>query len=190
MLPHTTPSISRRVALAGLGAGALGLVLATRGLTAAAQEATPAAMSGHPAVGSWQWTNYPGYPDEDNSFAILNADGIYIDVGAGRAIGVGEWRATGERTVDLVSISTTELVPLDAFFGAGHVAIPADLFPPGDRALWRFTMDIDETGNHFTSTGSAEIQDASGNIITTFPYVGYGDRMTLATGSDATPAAE
>jgi hypothetical protein len=44
MASHTTPSVSRRTALAGLGAGGLGLALAGRGHRAAsAQDATPTA---------------------------------------------------------------------------------------------------------------------------------------------------
>jgi hypothetical protein len=142
-------------------------------------------MTGHPAIGSWQWTNYPGYPDSDITFSILVADGTYVDLGAKRFIGVGEWRATGEWTADLISVGNV-LVPLDTLFGTEHVVLPTELFAPGDRALWRFTMDIDETGNHFTSTGSAEIQDMSGGIVTTFPYEGYGDRMMVLAGVDTT----
>ena len=51
---RTAPTVSRRTALAGLGAGALGLALATRRLAAFAQDATPAAAlprEGHPLVG-------------------------------------------------------------------------------------------------------------------------------------------
>lgn len=47
---HSTTPVSRRAALAGLGAGALGLALATRHHTAFAQDATPAAPAASPAV--------------------------------------------------------------------------------------------------------------------------------------------
>src|SRR5436309_10403434 len=53
-LQTTTPvALSRRTALAGLGAGGLGLVLTTRALGAAAQEATPPAgiVATEPAPG-------------------------------------------------------------------------------------------------------------------------------------------
>ena len=55
--PMTTsnprPSVSRRTALAGLGAGGLGLALAATARPAAAQDATAEAMAGHPLVGTW-----------------------------------------------------------------------------------------------------------------------------------------
>jgi hypothetical protein len=186
-MSNTDPasSVSRRTAIAGLGAGAVGLALA-RFRLAAAQDATPTAMNDHPAVGTWRWVNYPNRPNSDIAFSILFADGTYVDHAIGRSVGVGEWRPTGDRSAELISISSV-LVPLDTLFDTEQAAIPADLFERGDRVLWRFTMDIDETGNHFTSTGSAETQDASGAIVDTVPYDGYGDRMTLAAGADATP---
>jgi hypothetical protein len=48
--PRTTATLSRRTALAGLGAGGLGLALATHAFGAAAQEATPAAATGIAAI--------------------------------------------------------------------------------------------------------------------------------------------
>jgi hypothetical protein len=176
--PQTGSSVTRRTAIAGAGAGAIGLALA-RFRLAAAQDATPAAMTDHPVVGAWRWVDYPNSPNPDIVLSILVPDGTYVDHSPGRSVGVGEWRSTGERSAELISVSNV-LVPLDALFGDGHVVIPEELFERGERVLWRFTMEIDETGNHFTSTGSAETQDSSGNIISTVPYDGYGDRMTVA----------
>jgi hypothetical protein len=187
MPPNTTPSISRRTALAGLGAGALSLALA-RLQFAAAQEATPsAAAPGHPLVGTWLWTNYPGYPDEDTSLAIHGEDGTYVDSSwGGRFIGIGEWRPTGERTADLVSI-TNERIDFDDFFAPPPVSAQRNLFKPAVVALWRLSVEADETGNRLTVTGTAEIQELDGSVIDSFPYVGYAERLTLAVGSDATP---
>ena len=49
---NTGPSVSRRTALAGLGAGSLGLALAARGHSAGAQDAA-SQMAAHPIVGVW-----------------------------------------------------------------------------------------------------------------------------------------
>jgi len=56
-------TVSRRTALAGFGAGALGLALAPRGLSAAAQEATPVAT-----------------PTAEGEFATVNGAELYYEV--------------------------------------------------------------------------------------------------------------
>ena len=48
--PRSDSTVSRRAALAGLGAGGLGMALAAK--TAAAQDGA-ADLAGHPLVGSW-----------------------------------------------------------------------------------------------------------------------------------------
>lgn len=180
--------VSRRAALAGLGAGALGLAFAERALAVLAQEASPVPPpAGHPAAGAWRFTNYPGEPDSDVTFDILMPDGVYVEAGNNRSVTLGIWRATGERTAELVAIGNG-LIPLDDLFASGHFVAPRALFQPGDIALWRFNLEVDETGNHATSNGSAEIQNESGAIITTFPYFGFADRLTVAADA-ATPTA-
>src|SRR5215210_5337009 len=113
---HLHGSVSRRTALTGLGAGALGLALATRHLDAVAQEATPAAtpfpMAGHPVIGVWRWSNGGG---AYISFGTVVEDGGYVEAGPGGFAGVGIWRATGERTAELV-VNVTSAIPLDAVF--------------------------------------------------------------------------
>ena len=78
---HTTPSISRRAALAGLGAGGIGLALAgppglpplrTRGL----------AMATHPIIGVWNVKAPPG-----PSLAVFLADGTNIQAVAATQAG-------------------------------------------------------------------------------------------------------
>ena len=50
---HTTPSVSRRAALAGIVGGGLGLAVLPAGDRAFAQDASPEAMVSHPVVGTW-----------------------------------------------------------------------------------------------------------------------------------------
>jgi hypothetical protein len=57
---HSNDTVSRRAALAGLGAGGLGLALAASGRSAAAQDAA-AEMASHPIVGAWNAMT-PGGP--------------------------------------------------------------------------------------------------------------------------------
>ena len=65
-------SLSRRAALAGLGAGGLGLALAAA-RPAVAQDATAEAMANHPIVGVWNVTT-PAGP----ALAVFFADGTNI----------------------------------------------------------------------------------------------------------------
>ena len=66
----TTNSVSRRAALAGLGAGGLGLALAASPRPAAAQDAATA-MATHPLVGTWMTGTGTG----DFGVAHWDADG-------------------------------------------------------------------------------------------------------------------
>ena len=185
MVSNVGHGVSRRVALLGIGVGALGVALASGGVVASAQEGTPAPQSSHPAVGVWQWTNYPGEPNTDISYAILTETGTYADAWYDRLVSVGEWRATGDRTADLV-IVTNELITLTDLFAQTHVAVPGNLYAATPVTLWRIALEFDETGNHFTATGMAETQDASGTALDRYPYTGRGDRMTLGAGPTAT----
>src|SRR4051794_38775634 len=94
-------SVTRRTALAGLGAGGLGLALAAASRPAAAQDATPIAMAGHPFVGTWV-VDDSADPTDMPTTNIITADGGLIDPSIGAA---GAWRATGERTADFTLIA-------------------------------------------------------------------------------------
>jgi len=100
--PNTVPTVSRRAALVGLGAGGLGMALAT--IPADAQESTPAAMAGHPLIGTWA-VMVPGAVVPQ----IFGSDGSvvaafppsYVDPVLGLAFhgpALGRWEATGERS--------------------------------------------------------------------------------------------
>src|SRR5687768_14354203 len=74
MTTHRTNAlVSRRTALAGLGAGSLGLALAVSARQASAQDATAEAMANHPIVGNWMATTGAG-----PAMAVFLADGTNI----------------------------------------------------------------------------------------------------------------
>lgn len=184
----TARALSRRSALAGLGTGALSLALANSHL-ASAQEASPVPPpDGHLAAGTWRCTNYPGLPDSDTTFTTLMPDGLYVDASSDRYVTLGEWRASGDRIVQIAAV-TKGLIPFDALFASGDVVVPRELFLQEDVALWRFTMTIDATGDHARLNGTAEIQDANGDSVTSFPYFAVADRMKPAADATATPTA-
>ena len=102
--PQSRDAVSRRTALAGLGAGGLGLALAAAARPAAAQDATAEAMAGHPLVGTWA-VMVPGAVIPQ----IFGSDGSvvaafppnYVDPVLGLAFqgpALGRWEATGERS--------------------------------------------------------------------------------------------
>src|SRR5689334_14316768 len=100
--PTRSPSaITRRTALAGPGAGALGLALAPRGLGASAQDATPVAtpfpLAGHPVIGVWQITLEAGNPGSAVALFYFGEGGEFTVAASENNIHVGAWRATGER---------------------------------------------------------------------------------------------
>jgi len=187
MTASESSSLTRRAALAGLGAGGLGLALAARG--AAAQDAA-ADMATHPLVGLWQYDS--GWPpkagDPDWAFVIYHADGTSTTWG-GLNIGVaqGIWRPTGERTAETLWIWRDT----DPFLGGTE--------GPG-TATFRHDVEISEDGTNFVqSNGTIDARDPYGtHLFPPGPFGGVSDvrpvtRVTFdvnpATGSTITSAA-
>jgi hypothetical protein len=94
-------------------------------------------MASHPVVGAWRFTNDLGGGVVFPSLAIFHADGTYIeDFPDESSYFVGVWKPTGERTAA----------------GTGYqVYVIDDKLVNGEG---RFTMEVDETGNTMTSTGT------------------------------------
>ena len=100
--------VSRRTALAGLGAGGLGLALAAARPGSAGQDAAAEAIADHPIVGAWLVRNPTDPPTA--SPASFTADGVmtiawtpsYVDPQFGavfQATAIGAWEPTGERSI-------------------------------------------------------------------------------------------
>jgi hypothetical protein len=94
-------------------------------------------MASHPVVGAWRFTNDLGGGVVFPSLAIFHADGTYIeDFPDESSYFVGVWEPTGERTAA----------------GTGYqVYVIDDKLVNGEG---RFTMEVHETGNTMTSTGT------------------------------------
>lgn len=148
-------SMSRRTALAGLGAGALGVSLATAH-HATAQDATPSVMAAHPIVGTWIIDRDITTATEAPSIVVVTADGGVIDPSMGVA---GAWQATGERTVlwTLVGIL------------------------PGNQGtiVVRSTPEVDETGMTLTGTASGTIVAPDGTVIASLFGPSMGVRLPI-----------
>lgn len=92
------PSVSRRVALAGIGVGALGLAATVRQVPA--QDATPATLAGHPLVGSWlAITPFGASPESFAADGSFVAGPVIIEAGDQGVTflgpGIGVWESTG-----------------------------------------------------------------------------------------------
>jgi hypothetical protein len=105
----TTETVSRRTALAGLGATGLGLALAATARQASAQGATPDAMASHPIVGAWNVMTPMG-----PSLAVFSADGTNIQGLPATQTGpegvtfvgaqVGKWEPVSERGIHFTGV--------------------------------------------------------------------------------------
>src|SRR5918993_285727 len=82
-----------------IAAGAAGIVMLGTRSAAVAQDATPAATVDHPVVGAWWTANDAPGPGVETAYALFHADGTYLEVDPNIGVGIGVWRATGERSV-------------------------------------------------------------------------------------------
>ena len=173
------PPVRATFALAAVLALAAAFAVARPMLDTAAQDATPAAAAGPSIVGAWQWNAAADSPGEAN-FAIFHADGTYTEWNPVAGVGIGVWRMSGERTVDLVFVfQDTDPAP--------------DVRGPG-TATFTLKIELDATGDAFEAEGTIDVRDAGGTQLGVFPFTRPATRMTLetnpATGSiPATPTA-
>jgi hypothetical protein len=139
---------------------------------AAAQEATAdaaalIAVATHPLVGAWQWSNNPNDPDARFSYAIFHDDGTYTEFDPAIGVGIGVWQPTGARSADL-TIVFQDIDP------------DAKVFAPGWVSFW-IAIDVDASGNAMTGEGRLEARTPDGQVVTQFPYEGFGTRLTVDT---------
>lgn len=102
-----------------------------------------------------------------------------------RYTALGIWRATGERTGELV-LTPGFVTSLAYVFEPGYV-MGEECFFEHAPFFVRVFMEINETGNHLTATGMNESPDGNGGIIESDPYTGFADRMMLTADTSATP---
>jgi hypothetical protein len=159
--------LSRRTALAGLGAGGIGMALATRGHMAAAQD-TATDLASHPLTGTWLAMANPALPENPQFPApsLFSADGSVLlmfpvtDVGpqgvVSQSAAVGVWEAYDEHRGHFTA--TQLLSGMDGTF-LGSVTI--DGFPL-----------VSDDGQTFIDDGSlvtVTIRDAAGAVLQVVP---------------------
>jgi predicted methyltransferase len=148
-------SISRRTALAGLGAGGLGLALTAATRNASAQDAA-ADLAGHPNVGVWMVESPIG-----RAIAVYSPDGSVITALTASQAGpqgvvyastqIGTWEPTGERGTHLTVV---QLLSDGAGAYAGSVTVDAFQEVSEDGQTW-----MSGAGSTIT------IRDAADNVV-------------------------
>ena len=201
-------SVSRRTALAGLGAGGLGLALAATARPAAAQDPA-SAREPHPQVGVWMVESPTG-----RAIAVYSDDGSVVTaVPASQArpqgvtfssTQIGTWEPTGERGAHLTAV---QLLSDGAGAYAGSVTVDAYQEVSQDGQTWRSgagTTDTTDTTDRDDGPGCSRpvdgaISRVAGEETTRRTLVGLGElaptcqggpgAMRAAATPEATPAS-
>lgn len=170
----THRSVTRRTALAGIGAGGLGVALATRHTHVSAQGAT---LADHPLAGTWLAIVNPPSPDAPQFAApsLFTADGQVLlswpPIQAGPAgveyvsSYVGTWEAYDDRT---------------GHFTAVQVIADASGTVTGSVTVDGHPM-VSEDGQTFIDDGSLNtvtIRDAAGTVVLVVPDAAAGRPVT------------
>ena len=158
-------AVSRRVALAGLGTGGLGLALAARGGGASAQTTTPGDLAGHPIVGTWYADFDPANPGTLFVYTSFHADGTLAEVHPFAGAGIGAWEATGERTGR-------------AIYKYQNIATAPGDFVQGTVTVWA-TVAVAEDGGSTTEDAVVELRGSDGAVVALFPFSGGASRLVV-----------
>jgi hypothetical protein len=143
-LSRTVDPVSRRTALAGLGAGSLGLALGPRSVAAA----TPGlSTAGHPLVGTWFLTTSSANPTNADDLFSLHADGTYVEANADGSVRLGVWEPTSATTATLTITAYSRDA---AGASAGGITL-------------RLTITLNPDGNSYVAEGTIELTAPDGS---------------------------
>ena len=152
-----TGIVSRRGALAGIGAGGLGVALAATARPASAQDAA-ADLASHPMVGTWAAMTPGGVVPQihgaDGSF-IAAFPANYVDAELGltfQGTGLGRWEPDGERSARFTFFNALSDAS-GAYIGTAQVAAG---------------IEVSEDGQTWTGVGDGTrviVRDAANNVV-------------------------
>lgn len=146
------------VVLLALTAGGFG----GRG-TVAQEDATPVA-AGHPLVGAWIIDTDADDPSNAPGVVTVGADGTWSEVDSDGTTGLGAWRATGDRTANLVILYPSEE-------GSLQVRATVDVAADGQTFTASYTiafMNLDDQYGPGTATATRLEVEAPGTPVGTF----------------------
>ena len=144
-------TVSRRTALAGLGAGGLGLAAAAAARPASAQESAT-----QPFVGLWTQQKSADLPPGFINFTTIHADGTISSIHSFAGAGVGAWQATGERTGNW-TVKFLNLAGEPGGYVSGVVTA-------------RSSLTLAEDDNTITEDAVIELTGSDGTNVGTFPF--------------------
>jgi hypothetical protein len=105
----------------------------------------------HPAVGAWVWDTDAADPANAPSYGVFHGDGTYVEAHPLVGVGLGAWRATGERTADLL------IVFQDVDITETGVAL-------GTLTI-RAAVEVDATGNAIAAPFTSEGRARNGTLL-------------------------
>ena len=139
--------------------------VATPGTPLASPTAAPFPLADHLIIGMWQFDIETRQPGIDLAYYYFAEDGTFVGTGErGDYVHVGNWRAIGARTVELVSV--LQEIPDQRTFDPDYVPVANDLGPA--ILSVRLTLEIDATGNTVTADGEGTMYDEDGSVANTF----------------------
>jgi hypothetical protein len=192
-------SVSRRTALAGLGAGGLGVALSAAARPAGAQDTT-AEMATHPLVGTW----LVGRAPNDIAVTHWGADGSMTTNLAGVSVGpdgkiaftdppLGSWVPIGERQIHFIFTTRTydATGALTGYFTVeGHPVASEDGMSFWDDAIAATVTIRDPNGVVVQSLGGDGSVPPIGGVRLVPGKSGYDEMLAfLAAHPQATPEA-
>jgi hypothetical protein len=121
----------------------LGLVVVTHAPRIGAQDTE---MAEHPLVGTWLLDTDADDPTNAPTLGIFTADGIYAQVEADGAVGMGSWHATGPNMAEMT---------FHGLFGAEE----GEFF---GMATIRSAIEVASDGQSLTATFTLEFTDPDG----------------------------
>lgn len=147
----------------------------------------PIAQADHAIVGVWEQDRAPDFGFHNYSYTIFSEDGAYVSYDASFGVSIGRWRATDERTVELVCV-IQRVVPQELF---DPNRVPEGTVLEPGREIWRLVLTLDESGTTMTSVGGfAFVEDDGGPPHSEGPWTMEWTRVSAAPGADqGTPAA-
>jgi hypothetical protein len=159
-------AVRRLVVLATVIAVALvGMVVVGVRPAAIAGDATPSATAEHPVVGAWWTANDAPGPGVATAYALFHADGTYLEVDPNIGVGVGVWRATGERSAELTYVFQ-DIDPEPATTAPGTVTV-------------RQAVTVEAAGDAFTAPLTVEVQIPDGTVVFSAAYTAQGTRLQV-----------
>jgi hypothetical protein len=101
----------------------------------------------------------------ETAYAVFHADGTYLEVDPNIGVGVGVWRATGERSAELTYVFQ-DIDPEPAGTAPGTVTV-------------RQSVDVDATGEAFTAPLTVEVRIPDGTVVFSAAYTARGTRLQV-----------